>query len=173
MSRVAPKITATELEAKIRSKVSDLGELIENQKILKDLGKIQFDFENYAFDESDIGGFTGMLGFKTLDNGFSFLGGAAGGDWESPVYFIVYWDGKKLRGYVPEEGNTFNPKYRTAYGSEMESELYQFEISKLTDAEAEALDEKIQDEAEKSEEAVKEDFAKISEDIKGRIELTT
>lgn len=94
-----------------------------NEQIRDDLSKIQFDFENYSSPNSPETP-ADIMGWHTLDNGFSFLGMWAGGDWEQPVYFILYWDGKKVRGYVPEAGNTFNPKYRTAFGSEGDSKKY-------------------------------------------------
>jgi hypothetical protein len=42
----------------------------------------------------------------------------AGGDHEVPVYFIVYWNGKRLCGYIPECGNLFNHDTFKAYGNE-------------------------------------------------------
>lgn len=42
----------------------------------------------------------------------------AGGDWEIPVYMIMYWDGKEIRGYIPEDGNTFKASTRMAYGND-------------------------------------------------------
>lgn len=58
-----------------------------------------------------------------MDNGFTFLGVTAGGDWEEPVFFIIYFDGKGLRGYIPENGNTYNKITKTAFGSEGESDV--------------------------------------------------
>jgi len=43
----------------------------------------------------------------------------AGGDWEVPVYFIVYLDDKKkIRFYSPKPGNVFNPKNKEAFGND-------------------------------------------------------
>lgn len=58
-----------------------------------------------------------MLGIHTLANGFTFWGFFAGGDWEAPVYFIYYWDGNNIRGYVPRNGNLFNHRAMEAYGN--------------------------------------------------------
>jgi hypothetical protein len=108
----------------------------------KDLQKILFDFENYTFkpgEYDDNGG--ELIGFNTLNN-LSLLGFLAGGDWEYPLYFMVYWDGNSLRCYVPENGNIYNKLTKTAYGSEDETE------ETLTDEqmkEAEELAEKITD----------------------------
>jgi hypothetical protein len=47
-----------------------------------------------------------------------FRGIWAGGDWECPVAFIIYWDGSKLRAYVPTDGNSWNTDTKRAYGNE-------------------------------------------------------
>lgn len=139
MARKAPKISIEDLKAKIGAAIVKIGAeeyepeeledpfdrafgyfLSESQTLRDDLGKIQFDFENWS-EPTEV---SEVMGWHTLDNGFSFLGCWAGGDWECPVHFILYWDGKAVRGFVPEDGNTFNVKYRTAYGSEGESKKY-------------------------------------------------
>lgn len=86
------------------------------KKVKKDLEKIIFDFENvyYPHDSTTNEKF---LGIQQIGD-FTFYGCWAGGDWEFPVYFILYWDGKNVRGYIPEKGNTFDTKWRTAYGSQ-------------------------------------------------------
>ncbi len=92
--------------------------------IMKDLSKIRFDWENQEDEESDWNkddGNGNPLGYKFLKNGLPVLYGWAGGDWEWPVSFILYWDGRKIRGYIPEEGNTFDKKWRTAWGSQGEA----------------------------------------------------
>ena len=89
-----------------------LGTLLENSKVNEDVQKINFDYENVGYD-----------GFEILKNNLPVIKGRAGGDWESPVYFIIYHDGKKFRGYTSENGNTFNPITRTASGSEDEGEI--------------------------------------------------
>jgi len=48
------------------------------------------------------------IDYHTLDNGFTFLGVCGGADWSDIMYYILYWDGKKIRGYVPRYGNTVN-----------------------------------------------------------------
>lgn len=134
MSRKAPKITKEELELKIKTwiyknttekptyKLWDcqviryLGN--DHSQVSKDLSKIIFDFENATYSSEFMS--SDLQGYNTLDNGFTFLGCSAGGDWEYPIFFIIYWDGKSLRGYIPEDGNTFNPITRTAFGSEEE-----------------------------------------------------
>lgn len=80
--------------------------LYNNSIIQKDLSKINFDFENFEHIE-----------MKSKD-GIPYLICWACGDWEVAVTFFLYYDGKNIRGYVPENGNTFNPLTRTAFGSE-------------------------------------------------------
>lgn len=89
-------------------------------QVFKDIGEIQFDFENVdcGFLDKDIP----FCGFQTLPNGLTYMGIMAGGDWQIPVFFIVYWDGKDLRGYVPTDGNTFNHVTNRPYGNDPDSD---------------------------------------------------
>lgn len=94
----------------------------ESSKLHKDLSKVEFDFEDcqseaFGSDNNDYG----FFGVQQLGD-LNFIGFVAGGDWEHPVHFIVYWDGHDLRGYVPDDGNTYNKKTKTAYGSEPSSD---------------------------------------------------
>jgi hypothetical protein len=84
-------------------------------QVTNDLNKVQFDIENMDVEnDGRIGG------FQTRDNGLTYLGISAGGDWESPLFFIIYWDGQKLRGYIPTKGNTWNTDTNMAYGNDYE-----------------------------------------------------
>jgi len=158
--------------------------LTENAKISDDLSKVKFDFENYEFTDDEA---NSLAGFHTLNNGFTFLGGFGGGDWEWPVFFIIYWDGKQLRGYIPVCGNTFNADLNAAFGSEEESDKYEDWVAKV---EAKLYPKPADDD---SESLVEENLAKaycdyhgynykdeseldfhwkgIEADIKGRIEI--
>lgn len=128
-------------------------------KLMNDLEKINFDFENFSLIElPDILGSTSCndflknnftdgdvdvtrLSVVTIDElkdklnnsrimygnyliqlkDYAVLLGQAGGDWEIPVYYVIYEDDKgELRGYIPEHGNTFNPETRAAYSGEDE-----------------------------------------------------
>ena len=92
-------------------------------KVEKDLSKVIFDTENLECKKGE--GYCNcgeITGLRTLDNGLTFLGITAGGDWENPLFFIIYFDGKDLRGYIPTDGNSWNKKTKTAYGSEGERE---------------------------------------------------
>lgn len=102
-------------------------------QISKDLDKVQFDWENSEYEE-------GECGIKVL-NGWPFLLMWAGGDWEYPVRFIIYWDGKKWRAYIPTEGNVFNKETKSAYGNEYDfgkeevedEDIPKFDMDKFTD----------------------------------------
>lgn len=153
MARKAPIITMDEFKEKILAVASKGSEDPEESGMhslvydlcygnngrnafYDDVHKIDFDFENYYTpgnpeDEASARSDSyvspeekGAVGFNVLPSGIPFLGAWAGGDWEHPVYFIAYWDGKTIRGYVPTAGNTFNTKYKTAFGSEENSDDY-------------------------------------------------
>ena len=87
-------------------------------KVSEDWQKIEFDLENLYTNQEDFSGVEWQLGFQQLGTGFTYIGVMAGGDWEHPVYAIIYHDGKAFRGYIPTKGNTFNPVTKTAFGSE-------------------------------------------------------
>lgn len=87
-------------------------------KVSEDWQKVKFDLENIYTSQADVSGSEWQLGFQQLGTGFTYIGVMAGGDWEHPVYAIVYHDGKAFRGYIPTKGNTFNPVTKTAFGSE-------------------------------------------------------
>lgn len=86
----------------------------------KDLQKVAFDTENLDIGDDEFGD-SDFVGFHTLPNGLEYLGFCAGGDGEIPLYGIIYHDGKKLRGYIPECGNTYDTDYGTAFNSEFAS----------------------------------------------------
>jgi len=98
------------------------------EQILKDLSKVNFDFENYEIGNadpsftkypSDHKGYNNYpVGYEMLPNGLPVLFVNAGGDWESPICFCIYFDGSKMRAYIPSEGNVWNKKEKCAYGSE-------------------------------------------------------
>ena len=77
---------------------------------------VMFDSENIATDTKEFG--YKMSGIRILKNGLPILGVTAGGDWECPLFFCIYWDGKKFRLYVPRYGNTYNIVAKAAFGSE-------------------------------------------------------
>lgn len=87
-------------------------------RVTQDWKKIKFYAENLTSRKGGGFGVETMVGPQELDNGFAYIGVFAGGDWESPLYMIVYHDGKEFRGYVPTDGNCFNHKDKAAFGSD-------------------------------------------------------
>jgi hypothetical protein len=98
-----PKSYAKKITGYARGRTMRLSFLTST--IEKDL-KVEFDEENSHVD-----------GFHTLDNGMTYLGVSAGGDWEVAIFYIIYWDGKKLRAYIPTDGNPWNTDLKSAYGN--------------------------------------------------------
>lgn len=134
MSRYFQKITLNELAEKLKPIMQDEDFPYNLPKsVEKDL-KVNFDWENYeygvvypanepALPSTNAKGFMNYpCGFQVLPNGMPALFINAGGDWETPVCFAIYWDGSALRGYVPTNGNMFNRKTKWAFGNEGESE---------------------------------------------------
>jgi hypothetical protein len=125
MSRVFVPITINDLKGKIIAccgKDGDIDYRNLTSVVSKDLDKVKFDCENIS-DEGYTFGPTQLLGYKKLPNNMSYYGVAAGGDWETPVFFCIYWDGKKLRGYIPEKGNLWNTDTKEAYGNNDKADL--------------------------------------------------
>lgn len=83
--------------------------------VIKDM-KIQFDLENAFWEEYDSAS-REIVGLHTLENGLTIQGIVAGGDWEQPVFWLVYFDGQRLRGYIPTSGNPWCRKSKQAFGN--------------------------------------------------------
>lgn len=79
-------------------------------------GKYKFDSENVVT----------YGGIKMSKKGFPYIQCAAGGDWESPVCFFVYFDGNKFRGYIPLKGNAINRNNNTAFQGNGDEEEAKF-----------------------------------------------
>lgn len=94
----------------------------EDSTIHSDLKKIDFNRENLTITpDIYFEGFNARqaeewLGIHEWD-GLTVLGCLGGGDWEHPTAFVVYFDGKKFRGYVPTNGNSFDLASKAAIGS--------------------------------------------------------
>lgn len=114
-------ISIEDLKAKIDEVMGDDGPHELLAKLGSDI-KVSFDLENFAESPRDFGP-KALMGYHTDPNGLTYCGFAAGGDWEHPVFFLVYWDGKKLRGYVPTDGNPWNSITKTAYGNDEDKDL--------------------------------------------------
>lgn len=93
-------------------------------KLSKDLEKVKFDFENCGWVNGEYPMYHYLMGYNKIGN-IEFCGCAAGGDWEYPVFFIVYLDqdGKTLRGFIPKEGNAWNYNTNKALGNDSQADL--------------------------------------------------
>jgi len=122
MSRYFKPINLAEFKKKINPLVEgedfpySLPPVIE-----KDLNKVNFAFENYEYGDSGFCDYP--CGYKVLSNGMPCLFVNSGGDWEYPICFALYFDGTQIRGYIPQKGNMWSRKCKTAFGSEGESNL--------------------------------------------------
>lgn len=117
------------LASKIKDKVAFLNlveeQIFERVGILgKDLEKVNFDFENCSCEVEDFSEYKDILGYRKIGD-FEFCGCYAGGDWEYPVFFLIYLDqdGKTLRGFIPREGNSWNYNTKFALGNDEEQDL--------------------------------------------------
>jgi hypothetical protein len=72
----------------------------------KDWSKINFSTENMD-----------VTAEKMTAGGVPYLLVSAGGDWETPLSCVIYFDGRKLRGYVPKDGNSYNHSTKAAFGN--------------------------------------------------------
>lgn len=135
-NRKSYKISKDELKNKLMDEAKKYDEniedyiqatniLLKSKFIIKDM-KILANSENFTIKKDLIFGKTikgdPLLGFHTLPNGFTFLGIQLGGDWEYPIFTILYDDGKKIRCYTPSCGNCVNLDFKCAFGSEGEYE---------------------------------------------------
>jgi hypothetical protein len=129
MPRYAPKMSIEDLKTRLANLAvendyveeynddledfeSVLGMLITEDlmpNVLKDWSKVDFDLENIMLES-----------FKTTASGVPFALLLCGGDWETPIATVVYYDGKTFRGYVPKNGNPYNHQTKTAFGNEDE-----------------------------------------------------
>jgi hypothetical protein len=124
----------------------------------KDLSKVHFDSENV--DQN---------GYKTLPNGLTYLGVYSYGDWEKPVFYIIYSDGKKLRGYIPKKGNLWNTDTNRSYGCEPLDDCDEDDIMRAGD-DANAVKRGLIGAGEHIEDAgITHNFAQIEADIQERI----
>ena len=84
----------------------------ELSTLLDDISKIDYDCENL-----------GAIGKVETRKGITYLKCYAGGDWECPILFFIYWDGKHFRGYIPTYGNAFNRKLKRAFGNDDDEDV--------------------------------------------------
>lgn len=109
--RKAPKGGRNKLK-----KIKDVYEFLDfdnaqSDKVREDLEKYKFDLENRE-----------KICRGTTKHGIDYIAVYGGGDWETPVLFFIYWDGKHYRGYVPLKGNAINTRTKAAFGNNDESD---------------------------------------------------
>lgn len=134
MSRKAPIITLDELKLKMSKYIKSYDDPtygddeefpwnLPSIAIDNDLTKIEFDFENCCIGEDNENYEGYPCGYKVLPSGIPVLLVNAGGDWEFPICFALYFDGKGIRGYIPTKGNVFDKTNKCAYGNSAEESL--------------------------------------------------
>ena len=95
----------------------------KDSNIFKDLNKIKHDWENCDY----------IGDVHTTKSGVPYILGYFGGDWEEPILFMIYWDGKEFRGYIPKHGNCYNRDLNQAFGNddELVKKLYNKDIDEF------------------------------------------
>lgn len=130
-------------ENKMRELIQYFPNVWEGKPAYKDFKKIEVDLENVDWIQGESYMYGEMTGFQNIDD-FNFIGVGGGGDWEFPVYFILYLDEKGLRCYIPKNGNAYNKKRKAAFGNyevdddgnETDEFLEDSEIEEMIDFEA-------------------------------------
>ncbi len=141
MSRFFEPCTVEELRARLLAQFPEsIAECQDNRcRLERDISKVKFDWENHTgYDDEPDGRF---VGFKKMPGGLSIFVVQAGGDWEYSVTFVVYWDGKYLRGYVPTNGNPWNRKTKEAWGNDDEDDEDQMDKAEAQYDEQAMIDE--------------------------------
>ncbi|MBC9702588.1 MAG: hypothetical protein H9W83_08680 [Leuconostoc sp.] len=117
-----------EIADSIESALVSLEECIGTSKLMKDLSKFDFYYENVLLEEhtkktaEDVRSYFyddfSLMGFQTVEDR-TFYGVLAGSDYGLPLYFILYQDDKNtLRGYIPSKGNVLNPHSKMPFGED-------------------------------------------------------
>ncbi len=104
---------------------------VDNENLKKDIKFANY-CENIISDDSEHNvSYEGdsLLGFHTLENGFTFYGAMGGADWSWPMFSIFYYDGVRIRAYTPIRGNTVNVDFKSALG--LEGEYYEVDEDKI------------------------------------------
>lgn len=128
MARYFVPITVEELQAKIVDAAgpgycSDyIYNLVANDLIV-DFG-VECISQGRDVYGTDVTPFRPALGYRTEPTELTYCGFCACTPPESPVYFAVYWDGQRLRGYVPRAGNPWNSISHEAYGNDERLDLH-------------------------------------------------
>lgn len=141
--RKAPAISVDEFvqilvdKLGVNPEVDEVFDIIDNMddcgKFWKDINKIEVNFENYGPAEEFYGYSDSDFDYRAdylhenlpilmTKSGVPYLCCSGGGDWEVPVVFMIYWDGKCFRGYIPTKGNPWNTKIKAAFNNDTEAD---------------------------------------------------
>ena len=134
--------------------------------------RVSFDFENYEYTHgSFIGQFRNLLGPRYFGK-VPAVGCAAGGDWEYPVFFIVYLDtdGVTLKSYIPKDGNTWNYDAESAFGNDEKADA-DFLVDWVTNNRPDILPEDIKENPTDNAEIIF-DEDKVIKDIEDNIHVS-
>jgi len=74
-------------------------------KLGKDFKGIEFDAENAL-----------SRGLESTKSSIPYIRAFAGGDWQYPLDFFIYHDGKQFRVYVPTKGNAYRKDIKRVFG---------------------------------------------------------
>lgn len=77
------------------------------------------DSEDLTLCKDEFTVFKELLGFHTSESGLTFLGAIS--DNAHPFFFIIYYDGQKLKSYVPKH-NFYNKETRQPFGVDEEAD---------------------------------------------------
>lgn len=110
----------------------------EDPTVLNDLQRIEFEYDNGAMHRMQNSPHhpDEFMGLHVTETGIPFIGASACGDEEwVEVFFILYFDGVNMRGYVPYYTNTYNPTTDAAFGlnHDDEDEVFLDSIGKTSD----------------------------------------
>ena len=117
-AQTTPEFVMTEI-MKAMGKDGDFTEFCSSTEgVSQGLRRVGFDFENYEYTSQDFGSYERLMGPRMFGR-LPGVGCYGGGDWEFPVFFVIYLDadGRTLRAYVPKDGNAWNYDTNQAFGN--------------------------------------------------------
>ena len=104
----------------------DMHVILSDSRIAADLSRVKFDMEDCIYTQEEAGEidtiYSKIVGPTSIEE-IPVVGILAGGDWEYPVFFVIYWSGKYLRAYIPKDGNPWNRKNKCAFGNDKSSDI--------------------------------------------------
>lgn len=135
--RRAPRISIEELQEKLEGfTVADILSCSKETGLRNDVKYGCCMINKFCIDPADfqvnsIG--NNLVGYHTLDNDFTFLGVGGFSEWHAitPMFTIIYWNGKKIRAYTPTYGNAINRDFKCFVGQAHECNL-DIDFRKLT-----------------------------------------